>query len=108
MTASLPTCAPNSKRAKGDGIHGRDRLLGPLRDAERRDLIEIIEDRTERRSTLVASQVPVASWHEVIGDPTLADAICDRLIHRAHKIVLKGASQREPRTKGDRPDKAGR
>jgi len=108
--------------ARGDGSYGRllarlakidlivldDWLLGPLKDAERRDLLEVIEDRTERRSTLIASQVPVTSWHDVIGDPTLADAICDRLVHRAHKIMLKGASQRELRAKGGRTNKAQR
>ena len=108
--------------ARGDGSYGRllarlakidlivldDWLLGPLKDAERRDLLEVIEDRTERRSTLIASQVPVTSWHDVIGDPTLADAICDRLVHRAHKIMLKGASQRELRAKGGRTNKAPR
>jgi DNA replication protein DnaC len=107
---------------RGDGSNGRllarlakidlmvldDWLLGPLKDVERRDLLEIIEDRTERRSTLIASQVPVTSWHDVIGDPTLADAICDRLVHRAHKIMLKGASQRELRAKGGRTNKAQR
>ena len=65
-------------------------MLAPLRDPERRDLIEVIEDRAERASTLIASQLPVTDWHAVIGDPNQADAICDRLLHDA----LKGRSMR--------------
>ncbi len=59
---------------------------------QRRDLLEIMEDRHGRRSTMVTSQLPVEHWHEVIGDPTLADAILDRLVHNAHRLVLKGES----------------
>jgi DNA replication protein DnaC len=68
-----------------------------LTDEQRRDLFEIVEDRYERRSTLITAQMPVAHWHEAIGDPTLADAILDRLIHNAHKITLKGESMRKKR-----------
>ena len=71
-----------------------DWMLAPLRDAERRDLTEVIEDRAERASTLIASQLPVTDWHAVIGDPNQADAICDRLLHDAHRIELKGRSMR--------------
>ena len=81
-----------------------DWLLAPLKDPERRDLLEVIEDRTERRSTLVAGQLPVEAWHEAIGDPTLADALCDRLLHHAHRIVLSGRSRRDPApAAGERP-----
>ena len=66
-----------------------------LGEAERHDLLEILEDRYERRSTLVTSQLPVGHWHETIGDPTLADAILDRLVHNAHKLALKGESMRK-------------
>ena len=66
-------------------------MLAPLRDAERRDLIEVVEDRAERASTLIASQLPVTDWHAVIGGPNQADAICDRLLHDAHRIELKAA-----------------
>ena len=66
-----------------------------LGEAERHDLLEILEDRYERRSTLVTSQLPVGHWHETIGDPTMADAILDRLVHNAHKLVLKGESMRK-------------
>ena len=69
-------------------------MLAPLRDPERRDLTEVIEDRAERASTLIASQLPVTDWHAVIGDPNQADAICDRLLHDAHRIELKGRSLR--------------
>lgn len=66
-----------------------------LTDEQRRDLFEILEDRYDRKSTLVAAQLPVKHWHEAIGEPTLADAILDRLIHNAHRITLKGESMRK-------------
>jgi DNA replication protein DnaC len=71
--------------------------LAPLSDAQRRDLLEILDDRYDRRSTLVASQLPVANWHQALGDPTLADAILDRLVHNAHRIPLQGESLRKQR-----------
>jgi len=66
----------------------------PLNAEQRRDLLEIVDDRYDRGSLLITSQVPVNRWHEVIGDPTLADAILDRIIHRAHRIELKAPSLR--------------
>lgn len=69
--------------------------LGSLRDQDRRDLLEILEDRTATRATIVASQLPPNKWHEYLADPTLADAICDRLLHPAHRVVLKGPSRRK-------------
>lgn len=66
-----------------------------LTDTQRRDLFEVIEDRYDRRSTLIAAQLPVEHWHEVIGEPTLADAILDRLVHNAYTIALKGESMRK-------------
>jgi len=95
--------------ARGDGSYTRllakltridllaidDWLLTSLKEPERRDLLEVIEDRYQRSSTLIATQLPVTAWHEAIGEPTLADAICDRLIHRAHRIELKGHSMRK-------------
>ena len=72
--------------AKLDLLAIDDWLLAPLRDAERRDLTEVIEDRAERASTLIASQLPLTDWHAVIGDPNQADAICDRLLHDAHRL----------------------
>ena len=71
--------------------------LAPLAAEQRRDLLEIIDDRHDRASTLVTSQFPVDRWHDMIGDPTLADAILDRLIHNAHRIVLTGDSLRRTR-----------
>jgi len=69
----------------------------PVTQEGLRDLLEILEDRYDRRSTLVTSQVPVKRWHEALADPTMADAILDRLVHNAHKIELKGESMRKIR-----------
>ncbi len=98
----LPRLAQELKIARADGSYGkfleriqRMRLLiiddwgmNPFSDGERRDILEIVEDRHGVRSTIIASQFPVDTWHDIIGDPTLADAICDRVIHNAHKIIL--------------------
>ena len=67
----------------------------PLSAEQRRDLLEIVDDRYDKGSLLITSQVPVSRWHEVIGDMTLGDAILDRVVHRAHRIELKGASLRK-------------
>jgi DNA replication protein DnaC len=72
--------------------------LAPLTDAERRDLLEIIEDRQSLSSTIITSQLPIENWHDHIGDPTIADAILDRIIHSSHRIILKGASLRKKRS----------
>lgn len=66
----------------------------PLTDTERRELMEVIEDRTEK-STIITTQLPIDKWHQVIGDPSLADSILDRLVHRAHKIDIDGPSLRK-------------
>ena len=68
--------------------------LAVLNANERRDLLEILEDRQGRGSTIVTSQLPIDQWHETIGDPTLADAILDRLVHNAHRLRLTGESMR--------------
>ena len=96
--------------ARGDGRHARmlkaiaridllildDWGLSVLNHNQRIELLEILEDRSERGSTLVTSQVPVEQWHEVIGDnPTLGDAILDRLIHNAHRLAMTGESMRK-------------
>jgi DNA replication protein DnaC len=67
----------------------------PLTAEQRRDLLEIVDDRYERGSLLITSQVPVTRWHELMGDPTIGDAILDRVVHRAHRIELKGPSLRK-------------
>ena len=69
--------------------------LMPLNDDTRRDLLEILDDRHNRKSTLVTSQLPVEQWHDYIGEPTLADAILDRLVHNAYRLALKGESMRK-------------
>jgi DNA replication protein DnaC len=69
--------------------------MHPLGDAQRRDLLEIMEDRYGCRSTVVTSQLPVDTWHDAIGDATLADALLDRLVHNAYQLKLKGESRRK-------------
>jgi DNA replication protein DnaC len=95
--------------ARADGTYGNlmkkfskthllvldDLGLTSLNDTERRDLLEVIEDRHGATSTLITSQLPVENWHDHIGDPTIADAILDRIIHSAHRIQLKGGSMRK-------------
>jgi DNA replication protein DnaC len=68
--------------------------LEPLTAEQRRDMLEIVDDRYEKGSLLVTSQLPVKRWHELVGDPTIGDAILDRVVHRAHRIELKGPSLR--------------
>lgn len=95
--------------ARADGSYGRllDRIakvdvlvlddwgLAAVPPASRQDLLEVIDDRTGTRSTIVTSQLPTKLWHDHIGDPTIADAICDRLLNSAHKLELKGPSRRK-------------
>ncbi|NBF05970.1 ATP-binding protein [Pseudomonas sp. Fl5BN2] len=71
----------------------------PFTTAQRRDMLELLDDRYGQRSTLVTSQMPVAKWHALIGDPTLGDAILDRLVHNTYRIELKGESVRRRSTK---------
>ena len=98
--------------AKGDGRYGKilksyaktklllfdDWGLSKMTDESRHDLLEILEDRNDMASTLVTSQFPVDKWYDLIGDPTLADAILDRIIHSAYKIELKGGSMRKKKS----------
>lgn len=95
--------------AKADGSFGRmlariakvdvlvidDFGLGPMREADRHALLEVLEDRYGSRSTIITSQLPPEAWHDYIHDPTVADSICDRLVHNAHRIALKGESRRK-------------
>jgi len=105
----LPRLFEELRLAKADGRYGKLMLgyaktdllilddwgLTPMTDPQRRDLLEILEDRYGQHSTIVTSQLPVTAWHEAIGDPTLADAILDRLVHNAYKIEMKGESMRK-------------
>src|SRR4051812_20020696 len=91
-----------SKLARIDVLLLDDFAMSPLKDQERRDLLEICDDRYQRRSTILTSQLPVAHWHEQIGDPTLADSILDRLVHNAYRIELNGESMRKKR--GRKPE----
>jgi DNA replication protein DnaC len=104
--------------ARGDGRYQRlfralagvqllildDWGLDPLDPAARHDLLEILDERYGRRSTVITSQLPVDKWHDVIGDPTYADAILDRLVHNAYRLDLAGHSLRRTRAKPDQKD----
>jgi DNA replication protein DnaC len=108
----LPRLFQDLAIARGDGSYPKimkklskakvliidDLGLAPMTAPERRDLLEVIEDRHTTASTIVATQIPVELWHENIRDPTIADAILDRLVHNAHKINLKGESMRKLRS----------
>ena len=85
-----------------------DFCIAPMSDPERRDLLEILEDRQSISSTIITTQLPVESWIEHIGDPTLADAILDRLVHNSHKINLKGESMRKIHSPLTKQTKSGR
>ncbi len=105
----LPRLFEELRLAKADGRYGKLMLsyaktdllvlddwgLTPMTDPQRRDLLELMEDRYGLKSTIITSQLPVTAWHEAIGDPTLADAILDRIVHNAHKIEMQGESMRK-------------
>ena len=107
--------------ARGDGRYGRllkslsrvevlilyDWGLSVLTGSERRDLLEILDYRHGRTSTIVTSQIPVEHWHETIGDPTLADAILDRIVHNAHRLQLVGESMRKTSARNHQLDVEG-
>jgi DNA replication protein DnaC len=111
LYARAPRLFESLHQARGDGSHLKaltrmgkvqvliidDFLITPLAVAERKDFLEIIEDRYSSTATVITSQCPLKDWHEAIGDPTLADAICDRLMHNAYKFELRGESIRKPR-----------
>ena len=114
----VPRLLENLRIAHADGSFGKKLLqltktdllilddfgIKPLARGERHDLPEVIEDRHGSRSTLVTSQLPISLWHEYLGEPTVADAVLDRLMHNAFRIELKGESLR--RTKTDLTDVA--
>jgi DNA replication protein DnaC len=79
-----------------------DFAMTPFKDSERRDFLEICDDRYQRRSLILTSQIPVAHWHEQIGDPTVADSILDRIVHNAYRVELNGESMRKK--KGQKPE----
>ena len=105
----IPRLAQELAVARGDGSYARlltrwakadvlvldDWGIAPLADLERRDLLEILDDRHGLGSTIVVSQIPVKEWHQLVGDPTIADALLDRLVHNAHEFRLKGESIRK-------------
>lgn len=76
-----------------------DFAIAPILAAERNDLLELLDDRVGTRSTLITSQLPVTAWHEWLNDPTIADAILDRIVHASHRIALKGESMRKKQAK---------
>jgi len=84
-----------AKLSRIDVLVFDDFLLAPMKDSERRDLLEVLEDRYARSSTVITSQLPTKSWHPALNDPTIADAICDRLVHNAHVVELRGPSMRK-------------
>lgn len=108
----LPRLLHEISLARGDGSYTRllarlaktdllvldDWGLAPLGDQERRDVLEVLEDRAGVRSTVVAGQLPIKAWHKYIGEPTIADAVLDRLVHNAHRIELDGESLRKSRS----------
>jgi len=105
----LPRLLQEMNIAHSDGSYGKlitrlakyvlliidDWGLAKLNDKERRDILEVIEDRHGISSTIISSQIPTEKWHDIIGDPTIADAVLDRLIHNAHMITMKGESMRK-------------
>ncbi len=84
-----------SQLAKLDLLLIDDFAISPVDAGQRNDLLELLDDRVGSRSTLITSQLPVKAWHTYLDDPTLADAILDRVVHSSHKIELKGRSLRE-------------
>jgi DNA replication protein DnaC len=88
------------KIARAEVLVLDDLLIAPLKEHERRDLLEVLEDRYDRASTVITTQVPTKTWHESLADPTIADAICDRVIHNAHVVTLRGGSMRKKKGLG--------
>ena len=84
--------------AKLDLLVIDDFAISPIGPAERSDLLELLDDRVGTRSTIITSQLPVKAWHTYLNDPTLADAILDRVVHSSHRIDLKGKSLRDDET----------
>lgn len=110
LYARAPRLLEELRVAHGDGSFGRrlaqlaridllaldDFAIAPISPGERNDLLELLDDRVGSHSTLITSQLPVNAWHAWLDEPTLADAILDRIVHTAHRITLKGKSMRDP------------
>jgi DNA replication protein DnaC len=79
---------------KSGSVFGRRQHIAPIAAQERQDLLELLDDRVGSRSTLITSQLPTSAWHQWLNEPTIADAIMDRLLHGSHTIALKGESLR--------------
>jgi DNA replication protein DnaC len=115
LYARLPRLFEELKIAHGDGSFGKrlaqfakadlllldDFGLNAIGQAERSDLLEILDDRVHSKATIITSQLPVDHWHAYLNDPTLADAILDRVVHSSYRLDLKGESMRKPRAKLD-------
>jgi DNA replication protein DnaC len=113
MYVRVPRLLEQLRIAHGDGSFGKllaqlakidlllldDWGLTPTQSSERHDLLEVVDDRVNARSTIITSQLPVDHWHAWLNDPTLADAILDRLVHASHRVALKGESRRKPPAK---------
>ena len=97
-----------NKIAKAKVLIIDDFCITPVKGAERKDLLEVIEDRQGIGSTIISTQIPIKNWFEAIGDPTIADAVLDRLIHNAHKIDLDGDSMRKIRSSLTENNKTGK
>lgn len=118
MYVRVPRLLEQLRIAHGDGSFGKllaqlaridvllldDWGLTPLQSSERHDLLEVVDDRVNARSTIITSQLPVDHWHAWLNDPTLADAILDRLVHASHRVVLKGESLRKNPEKNTRKE----
>jgi DNA replication protein DnaC len=116
----LPRLLHDTALARGDGRYPKlltslakldllvidDWGMAKLNTENLRDLLEILEDRYAARSTLVTSQLPLEKWHDLIGEPTFADAILDRLVHNAYQLKLKGGSMRKKNTRLTQPDRS--
>jgi DNA replication protein DnaC len=114
MYRRIPRLFPELTLAHGDGTYSTllarfarvdvlildDWGLVSLKDLQRQDLLEILDDRDGTRSTIITSQLPIDRWHEHLGDPTVADAILDRVVHRAHRLILGGPSRRKSEGNG--------
>ena len=113
----LPPLLEELHIAHGDGSFGRrlatigrtdvllidDWGISPLNQSQRADLLEEMDDRVGSASSIITSQLPVKHWHEYLNDPTLADAILDRIVHNSHRIALQGPSMRDPETAKKKP-----